>query len=115
LPGGAVAVLAVSASAGARTARPAPLAATTVAVRGAEFYFKLSIRTLPRPGRVDFVFRNVGHIGHDFMIDGRRTPVIRPGKTARLMVRFTRKGSYRYRCTVPGHAAAGMKGVFIVR
>jgi uncharacterized cupredoxin-like copper-binding protein len=27
----------------------------------------------------------------------------------------TKKGRYSYLCTVPGHAAAGMKGVFTVR
>jgi uncharacterized cupredoxin-like copper-binding protein len=26
-----------------------------------------------------------------------------------------KKGRYSYLCTVPGHAAAGMKGVFTVR
>jgi hypothetical protein len=33
---------------------------------GGEFYFKLSEKTLPRPGTVTFVFRNVGHLSHDF-------------------------------------------------
>ena len=37
------------------------------------------------------------------------------GKTARLVVTFKKKGKYTYLCTVPGHAAAGMKGVFTVR
>ena len=30
-------------------------------------------------------------------------------------VTFKKKGKYPYLCTVPGHAAAGMKGVFTVR
>jgi uncharacterized cupredoxin-like copper-binding protein len=82
---------------------------------GGEFYFKLSEKTLPRPGTVAFVFRNVGHLSHDFKIDGKTTLLIKPGKTARLTVRFTKKGRYPYMCTVPGHAAAGMKGVFTLR
>lgn len=32
-----------------------------------------------------------------------------------LSVRFPKAGSYRFICTVPGHAAAGMKGVLKVR
>jgi uncharacterized cupredoxin-like copper-binding protein len=49
---------------------------------------------------------------HDFDIGGKKTPRIGPGKTARLTVTFHNKGRFSYRCTVPGHAQAGMKGVF---
>ena len=52
---------------------------------------------------------------HDFTINGKQTPLISPGKTAKLTVTFKKKGRYPYLCTVPGHAAAGMKGVFTVR
>ena len=41
--------------------------------------------------------------------------LIGPGKTARVTVTFHRKGRFPYLCTVPGHAQAGMKGVFTVR
>jgi uncharacterized cupredoxin-like copper-binding protein len=41
--------------------------------------------------------------------------LLQPGKRARLFVTFKKKGNYSYLCTVPGHAAAGMKGVFAVR
>jgi uncharacterized cupredoxin-like copper-binding protein len=64
---------------------------------------------------VTFVFKNVGHVLHDFTISGKKTPLIQPGQTARLVVTFKKKGKCPYMCTVPGHAAAGMKGVFTVR
>lgn len=96
-------------------ANAASAAGTTIQVKGSEFWFKLSTRSLSKPGKVTFVFKNVGHVGHDFKIDGKATPVIQPGKTARVVVNFTKKGKYAYVCTVPGHAAAGMKGVFTVR
>jgi uncharacterized cupredoxin-like copper-binding protein len=64
---------------------------------------------------VTFVFKNVGHVAHDFKIDGKQTPLIQPGQTARLVVGFKNEGKYPYLCTVPGHAEAGMKGVFAVR
>ena len=88
---------------------------TTVRVKAGEMYFKLSTKTLWRPGRVTFVVTNAGHLLHDFRINGKQTPLIKPGKTARLTVTFRKKGRYPYKCTVPGHAAAGMRGVFTVR
>ena len=87
----------------------------TVNVTAKEFSLKLSARSIASPGTVTFNIRNAGHVAHDFRINGRQTPMIRPGKTARLVVTFKKKASYHYLCTVPGHAAAGMKGVFAVR
>jgi|SRR5215216_1573072 uncharacterized cupredoxin-like copper-binding protein len=97
----------------ARTERQAT--ATTIRVKGGEFFFKLSTKSIAKPGTVTFVFKNVGHVTHDFKINRKVTPKLRPGKTARLVVTFKKKGKYPYLCTVPGHAAAGMKGVFTVR
>ena len=88
---------------------------TVVQVKGGEFFFKLSTRSIARPGTVTFTFKNVGHVAHDFEIDGKKTPLIQPGQTARLVVTFKKTGKYPYLCTVLGHAAAGMKGVFAVR
>jgi uncharacterized cupredoxin-like copper-binding protein len=98
------------------SARPNGQAATkTVRVKGGEFFFRLSTKSLAHPGKVVFEFKNVGHVAHDFKINRKVTPLIQPGKTAKLVVTFKKKGKYRYLCTVPGHAAAGMKGVFTVR
>jgi len=70
---------------------------------------------ISRPGVVTFAVKNVGKLPHDFKINGKKTPLIAPGKSAKLVVSFKKKGSYPYLCTVPGHAAAGMKGVFTVK
>jgi len=88
---------------------------TTILVKGGEFYFKLSTKTIAKPGKVTFLFKNVGHVVHDFKIAGKTTPLIQPGTTTRLVVTFKKKGRYPYSCTVLGHAAAGMSGVFTVR
>ena len=88
---------------------------TTIQVKGGEFFFRLSKKSIARPGKVMFVFKNIGHVMHDFTINGKKTPLISPGKTARLAVTFKKKAKYHYLCTVPGHAAAGMNGVFTVR
>ena len=111
----AVATLAVVPLAGARTDRQAAPAATTIQVKGGEFFFRLSKKTIAKPGKVTFSFKNIGHVTHDFSILGKKTRLIQPGRTTSLVVTFKKKGKYAYKCTVPGHAAAGMKGVFTVR
>lgn len=82
-----------------------------VNVSASEFKFVLSKKTARR-GIVVFKVKNVGKITHDFEIKGRKTKMLSPGQSATLRVTFLRKGSYPYKCTVTGHAAAGMKGVF---
>jgi uncharacterized cupredoxin-like copper-binding protein len=111
----AVASLALVPLASGRTDRQASATATTVTVRGGEFFFKLSTKSIASPRKVTFVFKNVGHVAHDFKINGKKTPVIGPGKTARLIVTFKKKGKYTYLCTVDSHASLGMKGTFTVR
>jgi len=111
------AVLAVAGSASAagtqaRAAHGATLV-KTVNVAASEFKFVLSTKTAKR-GVVIFKVKNVGKLQHDFEIDGRKTKLISPGKSATLRVVFLKKGAYPYKCTVPGHAAAGMKGVFTI-
>jgi uncharacterized cupredoxin-like copper-binding protein len=108
----AIAALAVVPLAGARGDQQA---ATTIQVKGGEFFFRLSSKSIGKPGKVTFAFKNIGHVSHDFQISGKKTPLIQPGRTARLVVTFKKKGKWVYRCTVPGHAAAGMKGTFTVR
>jgi uncharacterized cupredoxin-like copper-binding protein len=111
----AITLLALVPLASARTDRQASATATTITVRGGEFFFKLSTKSIATPRKVTFVFKNVGHVAHDFKINGRKTPVIGPGKTSRLIVTFKKKGKYTYLCTVDSHASLGMKGTFTVR
>jgi uncharacterized cupredoxin-like copper-binding protein len=111
----AIAIATLTFAAPLASARSDHATATTVNVSGGEFFFKLSTKSISKPGTVTFNFKNVGHVAHDFKINGKATPMIQPGKTAKLVVTFTKKGSFPYLCTVPGHAAAGMKGTFTVR
>ena len=90
-------------------------AAATTQVKGREFRFTLSSKSVAKPGTVTFNFTNTGTVAHDFKIDGKTTPLVQPGHTAKLVVRFKKAGKFSYLCTVPGHAAAGMRGVFTVR
>ena len=52
-----IAALAVVPLAGARTDRQAAPAATTIQVKGGEFFFRLSKKTIAKPGKVTFSSR----------------------------------------------------------
>jgi uncharacterized cupredoxin-like copper-binding protein len=101
--------------ANAHPAAPQAANATThITVAASEFRFVFSKRSIPAPGTVIFTVVNKGKISHDFKIGGKKTPTLAPGKSAKLTVKFTKKGHYAYVCTIPGHAGAGMKGTFSV-
>jgi uncharacterized cupredoxin-like copper-binding protein len=85
---------------------------TTVTVTAKEFSFKLSKSSVPH-GKVTFKVVNKGKLQHDFWISGHKTKLISPGKSATLTVTLS-KGKKAYKCTVAGHAAAGMKGTLKV-
>ena len=108
----ATAVL-VGGAASASAAVQTPVLLKTVTVKASEFKFTLSSKSAKR-GIVIFKVTNVGKVSHDFSINGRKTKMISPGKSDTLRVVFLKKGPYPYMCTVPGHAPAGMKGVFTI-
>ena len=85
--------------------------ATTVKVTAKDtFRFTLSKNKAPH-GKTIFKVVNKGSLRHDFAIAGKKTKMLRHNQTATLTVTL-KKGKHPYKCTVPGHAAAGMKGVF---
>lgn len=86
---------------------------TAVTVTATEFHFKLSKTSVPH-GTVVFTVKNAGKVSHDFKIGGKKTPLISPGKSAKLTVTL-KAGKAPYLCTVPGHSAAGMKGTLTVK
>ena len=65
-------------------------------------------------GIVVIRFVNRGSIVHDLRVAGKRTPRIGAGKVATLRFAGLKAGTYRFVCTVPGHTAAGMRGVLTV-
>ena len=85
---------------------------TTVAVtmgKPTEFHILLSKKTVPH-GTVVFKVTNKGKLSHDFKIGAKKTPLLKPGKSASITVTL-KAGSWPYKCTVAGHASYGMKGV----
>jgi uncharacterized cupredoxin-like copper-binding protein len=90
-----------------------------------ELAFTLSTKSVKK-GAVTFKVTNSGALSHDFKVcssnkggtasscSGKATAMISPKGTATLSVTFSKPGKYEYLCTVPGHAAAGMKGLITV-
>jgi len=109
----AVAASQPSQSAAAGTVDRAQARSTSIGVVAVEFRFRLSKKSV-HTGTVVFRVVNRGKVAHDFKIAGRKTPIIKPGKSATLRVVFRKAGRYPYLCTLHGHAAAGMKGALKV-
>ena len=98
-----------------------PTTVNVTAGKPSEFRFALSKKVLPH-GTVIFRLKNGGAIPHDLKIcaspkgghanscKGKVTKLIVPAQSTTLTYTFKTKGTYEYLCTVPGHAAAGMKG-----
>jgi plastocyanin len=93
-------------------ARPAAATATTVTVTMTEFKFIFSKMRVPR-GTVTFKLVNKGKLPHDLAIAGKKSKLIRAGKTGFFTVTLP-AGTIAYKCAVAGHAAAGMKGKLTV-
>ena len=124
LAGVAVVVVGVFVTSGLASAKPAtvkkPAAVTptAVTVSAKEFSFKLSTRSVSKPGIVIFKVKNNGKEPHNFVfLSGinKGTALILPGKSKSLTVTFKKKGTYTYECTVGEHAEEGMLGTFIVK
>ena len=104
-----VAVGAAVALAGA--AAPATARTFTITVDARDYAFSLSRRSVPAGSTVRFVVRNRGTAVHDFVVtQKKRTRVLRPRQRQTITVTFPRKGTFRFLCSVPGHAQLGMKG-----
>ena len=89
-----------------------------------ELAFKLSKFSAIPAGSIVFNVKNVGLGFHNFKICttpvataaknscvGKATAILKNGQKATLTVVLTKSGKYEFLCSVPGHAAAGMKGL----
>ncbi len=107
----AVSAATLVAALGAGLASPAPERTFTIRVDAVDFAFKLSRRSVPAGSTVRFEVRNRGAAPHDFVVVKRkRTRVLAPGGRQTITVRFPKAGTFRFLCSVPGHARLGMKG-----
>jgi plastocyanin len=104
-------------AASSTNARQAVVKPVNVNVSAGEFFFTLSKKSIPKPGTVTFTVTNKGTIAHNFEIQSLhlKTKMLQPHQKQVLTVKFKKKGSYYYLCTVPRHASEGMAGSFIVK
>jgi uncharacterized cupredoxin-like copper-binding protein len=110
---GAVVALAVAVS--AFGSRSSGAATQKVTVGMSEFKFAVTPKTVKKNVPVAFALTNKGTVKHNLKIGGKKSADLNPGKKATLTVTFKKPGRYAYLCTLPGHAAAGMKGVLVVK
>jgi uncharacterized cupredoxin-like copper-binding protein len=110
------------------TAKPhaVPTTITVTAGKPSELAFKLSKTSMVKPGTITFKVTNQGVAFHNFRICsrpvasaalvknscvGRTTATLHHGDSATLTVLISKTGKYEFLCAIPGHAAAGMKGL----
>jgi uncharacterized cupredoxin-like copper-binding protein len=91
-----------------------------------ELAFEVSKTSMVPVGTITFKVTNLGVAYHNFKVCtipvpsasgaqnfcyGKSTPTLKHGQSATLTVPFSLAGKYEFLCTIPGHAAAGMKGL----
>ncbi len=106
----AVGALAVPIAVASLTTRSAAKV-TAVSVKARDNGFTLSA-PVAKAGTVRFVVKNLGKRNHNFSIGGKKTPVLKPGKTAVLIVELKKPGKYGYASTLSGDARKGLRGTF---
>jgi uncharacterized cupredoxin-like copper-binding protein len=81
------------------------------------FKFEPSTLEIPEGAEVVLTFKNSGVMAHNFEVPSLdvATKTIGAGKTETVTFTASKKGSYKFICTVPGHAPAGMTGQIAVR
>lgn len=111
-----LAALAVAASAPAASSRTQ---STTLRISSAPAALRFSTSHLvAKAGRVTILMTNRSVLRHDVAIKGHgvfaKGKIVPKGGVSRASA-VLKKGIYTFLCTVPGHAAAGMKGTLVVK
>lgn len=68
-----------------------------------------------KAGRQTFTVINRGEATHDFKIGTKKTRILNPGERQTITVTLRKGRRYTVLCTVPGHAALGMKKAMVAR
>jgi uncharacterized cupredoxin-like copper-binding protein len=86
--------------------------------------------------QIHFIIENKGALKHEFMLasvadndkhaklmmkypdmehDDPNAKSVDPGKTAEILWRFSKDGTFEFACLIPGHREAGMRGTVTVK
>ena len=102
--------LALSNKSSAATGKPVK---TSVDVTLEEFSIQPA-HIIVKPGAVSLRVTNTGNLDHNFEVTGLGTlPALHAGETKTLELPFVSAGTYAVICTIPGHAASGMKAMLM--
>ena len=103
------------------SAAPAPSGATAAVAIGAvelvafDLGFTPSAITVDAPGRYAVTLKNTGAIPHDLTFaDGTTSGTVEGGKSATVEIDVP-AGGIAFKCSIPGHAQAGMQGTVTVK
>ena len=100
---------------GQDSAPPAAEGARQAAVSMNDLRFSPSTITATVNERVNVVVRNDDSIVHDFTVPTLGIHVtVQPGQQTTFGLPTANAGTFPFRCTVPGHATAGMQGSIAV-
>ncbi len=80
-----------------------------------EMAFEPAVLEVTAGEAVNLTVTNVGQAFHDLTIDELDLQIgVEPGQTLTAGLDVAEPGEYRYHCSVPGHASAGMEGILTV-
>lgn len=98
------------------TSSRAPLpAAVTLEVEAGDAWFDPATLTVPADTPFNIRVANVGDAYHDLTLATLEVALtVDPGESSVAGIDGLPTGSYPFECTVPGHAAAGMRGTLQV-
>ena len=100
---------------GVGEAPPPVPGAEVLTVEADEMFFAPDQLSISAGEPVNVTVVNTGEVFHDFTVaEGDFMLDLPAGATATGGLTIDRPGEYKFQCTVPGHAAAGMTGTLIV-
>jgi plastocyanin len=83
-------------------------------VTAVDFKFRNMPKTVAA-GTHTFTLVNKGGTQHDLKLAGKKTKILNKGQRASIKVTLKRGKTYAFLCTLPGHAALGMKGKLVTK
>ncbi len=107
-----IAALVIAGSA-AIAASPAMAATTTISAKTTSGLMLTGMPKTLKPGKYIFKYTNTSGLNHNLKVGSVSTPTF--GKGTKSITVTLKKGTVSYICTVPGHAAGGMKGTIKVK
>ena len=109
--GAALAALVLGVVGSARTATPNTTGVDpliNVSVRITDKGMVVKPLRVARLETVAFRVVNAGRLTHDFRVAGLKTPALKHAQVAHILVQFTDRGQYLYRCAL--HCSTKMRG-----